>query len=179
MWCLPIFNFGIFCHLLKLMGIYRVVAPVRVFGKFRSLFSFFFSFLFFIFFFLFYFVSLSGAPLAPGPLDIVHPCHPVATPMVFSLSENLANNGPWSLMCIQGSKSLVICVNRNTEHLISSEWIQQAQSVTCILNNKKSLKFSILSLMCFRGENTKTVISEDVCGKNTNLEKRTCIFSRM
>ena len=35
------------------------------------------SFLFFPFIFL----SLSGAPLALGPLDIVHPCHPVATPL--------------------------------------------------------------------------------------------------
>ena len=51
--------------------------PVRVFKKFRSLFSFlpfFFSFLFFIFI-----VCLSGDSLAPGPLDIVHPCHPDAT----------------------------------------------------------------------------------------------------
>ena len=80
------FDFCIFCHLLKLMGIYRVGAPVLIFEKFCSLFSFFFfsilHFLFFLFFFFFFFfVSLSGAPLAPRPLDIVHPCHPVATPL--------------------------------------------------------------------------------------------------
>ena len=45
---------------------------------FSSSFLPFFSFLFFIFFFC---LSLSGAFLAPGPLDIVHPCHPVATPL--------------------------------------------------------------------------------------------------
>ena len=83
MWWLRMFDFGIFCHLLRLMGIYRVGAPVRVglFEKFRSHFSsvsFSFSFLFFNFFF----PLLSGAPLAPGPLDIVHPCHPVATPLM-------------------------------------------------------------------------------------------------
>ena len=56
---------------------------VQVFEKFHSLFSFlFFFFLFFFFSFLFFFSSLSGAPLAPGPLDIVHPCHPVATPLI-------------------------------------------------------------------------------------------------
>ena len=27
------------------------------------------------------FLSLSGAPLSLGPLDIVHSCHPVATPL--------------------------------------------------------------------------------------------------
>ena len=101
----------IFCHLLWLMGIYQVGPPrglVQVFEKFRSLFlssfsflSFhlllifffeFYSFLFLFFSFLFvfsfsflfslFFFSLSlGAPLAPGPMDIVHPCHPVATPL--------------------------------------------------------------------------------------------------
>ena len=52
-------------------------AQVLVFEKFCSPFSFLLFFLFSIFFF----VSLSGALLAPGPLDIVHPCHPVATPL--------------------------------------------------------------------------------------------------
>ena len=46
----------------------------------------FFSFLPFPFFssfsFFFFFLSVSlRTPLAPGPLDIVHPCHPVATPL--------------------------------------------------------------------------------------------------
>ena len=45
------------------------------------LFFFFFFFLFYPFFSFFFFVSLSGAPLAPGPLDIVQPCHSVATPL--------------------------------------------------------------------------------------------------
>ena len=66
-------------------------APVRVFEKFCSSFSFLPFFLFFSFFFFFFFsflhflfclsLSLSGALLAPGPMDIVHPCHPVATPL--------------------------------------------------------------------------------------------------
>ena len=42
-WWLPISDFGIFCHLLRLMGIYRVGAPVRVFEKFCSLVSFLFD----------------------------------------------------------------------------------------------------------------------------------------
>ena len=91
---LPMFDFGISCHLLRLMGICRI----RVFEKFRSPFSFlpflfvFFSFLFFFLFFIFslLFLSLSRGPfifsllflsLSRGPLDIVHPCHPVATPL--------------------------------------------------------------------------------------------------
>ena len=40
-----------------------------------------FSFLFFSILHFLFCLSLSGAPLAPGPLDIVHPCHPVATPL--------------------------------------------------------------------------------------------------
>ena len=81
------FDFGIFCHLLRLMGIYRVGLSGYLKSFLLSflfcLFFFFFSILHFLFllsFFLF-FVSLSRAPLAPGPLDIVHPCHPIATPL--------------------------------------------------------------------------------------------------
>ena len=83
---------------------------MTVFEKFLSLFSFlpflfFFFFLFFIFFLSF--LSLSRGPLTPGPLDIVHPCHPVATPLlsagIFSgltklrelyLSDNLLSTLP-------------------------------------------------------------------------------------
>ena len=66
-------------------------APVRVFEKFCFSFSFLPFFLFFSFLFLFFFsfsflhflfcLSLSRGPLAPGTMDIVHPCHPVATPL--------------------------------------------------------------------------------------------------
>ena len=83
-WWLPMFDFDIFCHLLRLMGIYRVGPHPGIFKTFvlsfhfLLFFSFCSSFLFFIFFFS---PSLSGAPSAPGPLDIVHPCHPVATPL--------------------------------------------------------------------------------------------------
>ena len=49
---------------------------------FRYLKRFLLSFPFFLFFFICLSLSLSlGAPLVPGPLDIVHPCHPVATPL--------------------------------------------------------------------------------------------------
>ena len=48
---------------------------------------FFFSFFSFLFFMFFFCLSLSGAPVAPGPLDIVHPCHPVATPL-YTVSSN-------------------------------------------------------------------------------------------
>ena len=98
------------------MGIYRVPPPpppaVRVFEKFRSLFSFpfFFSFSIIIFFFLFFFfffflffvfcLSLSRSPLAPGPLDIVHPCHPVATPL--DLGQNPTKLSVMSLVCKVG-----------------------------------------------------------------------------
>ena len=69
---------------LRLMGIYgggggRPGILKSFFPSFHFFFFFFLSFLFFVFFFSF--VSFSGDPLAPGPLDIVHPCHPVATPL--------------------------------------------------------------------------------------------------
>ena len=89
-WYKPMFDFGIFCHLLRLMGIYRVGPPSGYLTSFVLpflFFLFFFFFLFFPFFFLFYssfsfFLCLSlGAHLAPGPLDIVHPW--VATPLLF------------------------------------------------------------------------------------------------
>ena len=91
-WWLPMFDFGIFWHLHRLMGIYRVRAPVGVFEKFCSVSLFFsllpfFFFLFPFFFSLFFFLSFfglslwGGGPLAPGPIDIVHPCYPAATPL--------------------------------------------------------------------------------------------------
>ena len=68
-WWLPMFDFGIFWHLPRLMGIYRVSAPVWVFEKFCSV-SLFFSFLPFLFFFslfFFFFWSLSlGGPFSSG-----------------------------------------------------------------------------------------------------------------
>ena len=80
-WWLPMFDFGIFCHLLRLMGIYWVGAPVRVFEKFCSLFFLPFFFFYSSFFYSLFFPLSRGPLLAPGPLDIVHPCHPVATPL--------------------------------------------------------------------------------------------------
>ena len=44
-------------------------------------FLFSFSVFLFLFFFLSLSLSLSEALLLQGPLDIVHPCHPVATPL--------------------------------------------------------------------------------------------------
>ena len=75
------FDFGIFCHLLRLMGIYRV-GPRP--GIWKVSFHLFFSSFFFILHFHCFCLSL-GAPLASGPLDIVHPCQPVATPLQFGL----------------------------------------------------------------------------------------------
>ena len=72
------FDFGTFCHLLRLLGIYRMGTLVWVFEQFRPLFSFlsFLFFLFFSFFFSFFFsilhflfflsLSLSGAPFSSG-----------------------------------------------------------------------------------------------------------------
>ena len=71
--------------------------PFFIFFLFFIFFSFFFSFLHFLFFFLFFsflpfpfffFVSFSGAPLVPGPLGIVHPCHPVATPLFLACRKS-------------------------------------------------------------------------------------------
>ena len=58
-WFIPMFDFGIFCHLLRLMGNGDISGggPVRVFEHFCSLFSFF-PFLF-VFSILHYFPSLS------------------------------------------------------------------------------------------------------------------------
>ena len=71
------------------MGIYRVGPPVQVFEKFRN--SLFFSFLPFFFFSILHFLfclSLGGpfSSGAPGHC-IVHPCHPVATPLQALLYE--------------------------------------------------------------------------------------------
>ena len=81
---------------LRLEGIYRVGPPSGYFKSFVLSFLFFlfffFSFLFFIIFF--FFLSQSwGAPLASGPLDIVHLCRPVATPLQWR-SEDV--RGPWT-----------------------------------------------------------------------------------
>ena len=82
-WWLPMFDFGIFCHLLRLMGIIRWGPRRPGIWKvsFSFLFSLFFSFLHFFLLFFFFFGSLSGALSPPGPGDIVNPCHPVATPL--------------------------------------------------------------------------------------------------
>ena len=101
--------FGIFCHVLRLMGIYRVGA---LFGYLKSFVPSFLFFLFFPPFFLrfFFFCLFLGAPLAPGPLDIVHPCHPVATPLDFNPAKagvltrfcNNLDNQNRHLMCSLG-----------------------------------------------------------------------------
>ena len=78
------FDFGIFCHLLRLMGIYRVGPPSGYLKNFVLSFHFF----------IFFFICLSfGAPLAPGHLDIVHPCHPVATPLIELWIKHLSDQG--------------------------------------------------------------------------------------
>ena len=59
-WWLPMFDFGIFCHLLRLMGIYRVGGP-RPAGYLKGFVP---SILFFLSSFLFFsFLSLSRGPL--------------------------------------------------------------------------------------------------------------------
>ena len=67
------FDFGIFCHPLRLMGIYRV-GPVLVFEKFRSLFSFL-PFLFFLVFCLFFFSILHLFVSLGGPFSSGAPGH--------------------------------------------------------------------------------------------------------
>ena len=66
-WWLPMFDFGIFCHLFRLMGIYQVGASSGYLKSFVPSFLFFlFSFLSsfsFSFFFSFFFLSLSRGPL--------------------------------------------------------------------------------------------------------------------
>ena len=66
-WWLPIFDFGIFCHLLRLMGIYRVGAPSGYLKSFALSFLFFpFSFSFSFLFFVFFFFLALGGPLNSG-----------------------------------------------------------------------------------------------------------------
>ena len=87
----PIFDFGIFCHLLRLMGISGGEPRRSIWKVSFSRFFSSFSFLFFFFSILRFLFSLSlEAPLAPGPLDIVHPCHPVATPLSLVFSQVLS-----------------------------------------------------------------------------------------
>ena len=96
---------------------------VRVFEKFRSLYSFLpffffscFSFLPFFFFSSLHFCCLSlGAPLAPGPLDIVHPCHPVATPL--HLLRNYNDSSDFRCQHLQ-RRYEIPCRNINFSHLI-------------------------------------------------------------
>ena len=69
LWWLPMFDFGIFCHLLRLMGIYRVRPPSGYLRSFvLSFFCFFFFFFSFLSFIFFFFVSLGGlfSSGAPG-----------------------------------------------------------------------------------------------------------------
>ena len=93
-WWLPMFDFGIFCHLLRLMGIYRVGTPVRVFEKFRSLFSFlllYFSFSFFLSFF----VSLSlGGPFSSGAPGHCPPMPPSRYTTACIIVERFSRAGP-------------------------------------------------------------------------------------
>ena len=62
------FDFGIFCHLLRLMGIYRVRPPSGYLRSFvLSFFCFFFFFFFCILHFLFFFCLSRGPLLLRGP----------------------------------------------------------------------------------------------------------------
>ena len=58
-WWLPMFDFGIFCRLLRLMGIYRLGPPS---GYLKNVVLSFLPFYLFFLFFIFFFSSLSGAP---------------------------------------------------------------------------------------------------------------------
>ena len=86
-------------------------------GILKVLFSLFFSSFFFFSFSPFsFFVSGLGALLAPGPLDIVHPCHPVATPLVMntcklknSNSKSFWNFGPSKFRCYPPSSARNSC----------------------------------------------------------------------
>ena len=75
--------FFLFVIYLRLMGIYQVGAPS---GNFKSFVCWILSFRFFFLFFLFFFFwSLSWGPLQLRSPWIVHPCHPVATPLMLPL----------------------------------------------------------------------------------------------
>ena len=70
-WWLPMFDFGIFCHQLRLMGIYRMVAPPSGYLK-----SFVLTFLFFLFcFFFFSILHFLFFPLSRGPFSSGAPGH--------------------------------------------------------------------------------------------------------
>ena len=83
-------------------GILKVLFSL-FFSSFSSFFLFYSSF-FIIIIIIYFFVSLSGAPLAPGPLDIVHPCHPVATPLLFDakiqcINRTVNTNSKFKVTC--------------------------------------------------------------------------------
>ena len=136
------FDFGILCHLLRLMRIYRVGVP-RL-GIWKVSFSIFFSFLPFLFSSFFpsfsIFPSLSGAPLAPGPLDIVHPCHPVATPLpqgkqICINRYYLLSSIKWACKCpyIRPSLSvdcLWICIKSGNEIYVYGDMYENTECVT-------------------------------------------------
>ena len=91
-----------FCYFLSVIYLdswgYMGWGPVRVLWKIS--FSVFFFPFFSILFFFFFFLDLSfGAPLAPGPLDIVHPCHPVATQLILGGSIETQSPLPWLRAC--------------------------------------------------------------------------------
>ena len=105
-WWLPMFDFGIFCHLLRLMGCIRWGPCLGIWKVSFSLFFSSCSFFFFLSFlsFIFYFsLSLSGAPYSSGPLDIVHPCHPVATPLLHIIERY---NSLWIQSVINNERCL-------------------------------------------------------------------------
>ena len=140
-WWLPMFDFGIFCHLLRLMGIYRVRAPVRVFDVFIYLFLppflpfFVFCFCFVIFFSSFsLFLSLSRGPFSSGPLDIVHPCHPVATP----LSVCVSVSGAWCTCNLY----LYSVLDTMLFAAVSNSWIGRMQ---------RGLKWATIALAPYSG----------------------------
>ena len=68
-------DFGIFCYLLKLMGIYRGGGPFRVFEKFCSLFPFlYFPFFFLTILYIYIYIYIFFFTLG-GPFSSVAPGH--------------------------------------------------------------------------------------------------------
>ena len=95
-----------------------------------------FSFIFFLFFFF----SLSlGAPSALGPLDIVHPCHPLATPLCSMLTTEWLYTTVYINACLITTfiKEMVYSlVCTYTANFFSTTWLYCRVAVNVTLTSR-------------------------------------------